>query len=123
MHQGQHRTQKRLGNDLQHDDHPGGKQQALPGASAQARFVPRAEALGNLDGKALGQAHGKAQHRPVQPSGGGYRGQRRHALHASHHQRVHQAVQLLEQVARQNGQAEQKNVPGRAAVGHVSGLG
>ena len=115
----QHGREACLGSDFQHNDRENGQKNALAHGTPEARMVPGAEGLGDLNAEALGQAHGDGEHQPVQPAGAGHGSQGGHALTASDDQGVHKVVELLQNIAGGNGQAESENMPGRPAGGHI----
>ena len=114
--------QEELRDGFHHRHGHNGQQDALSHRPVELIIVRRPEGLRHLDAEALSQAHRQGKHQPVQPAGGGNSRQRIHA-HLAHHKGVHQGIQLLEGIACHDGQAEQNQVPGRAACGHIAGLG
>ena len=119
VQQVQNRHQQHLGDDLQQYHHRCGKHDALPGGQLQSRVILRAETLSNHDGKALCQTHCDGKHRPIQPPGRGYSRQRRNPLDPADHQRIHQIIHLLKQIACNNRQGEEENQLGNAAFRQI----
>ena len=83
---------------------------------AQLLMVSRAELLGHRDGKAAAHAAAKTHHQKVDGAGGAHRRQRGPAQCLAHDSGVHHAVQLLEQIPKQDRDAKAQNLGHRTAL-------
>ena len=122
LQQPQKEGQRALSEQLERSDRHHSQQHALPRRAFQPFMIRRAEAMGNLDGKALGQSNRNAGQRPVQPARGCDRGQRRHPILLAHNERVHNGIDLLQKIARDDGQRKCHDQPDGIADGHIFGV-
>lgn len=81
--------------------------------------VLRAEALGNVDRKALCQSLNQPDHKPVEPVGRAERGQRVHTDELADHHGIHHGVHLLKHVAEHQRQGKGENQLCRPSLRHV----
>ena len=89
-----------------------GAQPDAPGhVAAQLLVVARAELLGGGDGKAAAHPGAEAHHQEVDGPGGAHRRQGVAPQGLAHDGGVHHAVELLEQIAKQEGNAEAEDLP------------
>ena len=119
LHQLHHRAGQRNGADGQH--HTG--RHAEPGGvgdmAAQIFIVPRAEQLCNGNRKAVADADDETQNQIVDRAGSADRGQRTDTAEPAHDDGIRQRIELLEQVAQHQRQAEQENNFERTAARKV----
>ena len=81
----------------------------LARAAPHSGGIPRAEALGNGDGKAGADPQSKAQDQKVQCAGGAYGGKGLDAQQPAHDDAVGQIIELLKQVSYDKRSAESQN--------------
>ena len=87
--------------------------------AAQITVIPRAEQLCNGNRKAVADADDKAEDQIVDRPGRADRGQRTDTAEAANDDGVRQRIELLEQVAQHQRQAEQENNFERTAARKV----
>ena len=105
----------------QHRPEQQGQPDRVGGVAAHPLAVPGAEAAGQRDGKAAGDAVHKAQHQVAQAAHAAHGSQRLHPDKAAHDDGVGHVVKLLEQAAQHQRHREQQDQLQRLALGHVFG--
>ena len=87
--------------------------------AAQITVIPRTEQLRDWDCKAVADANDKAEDQIVDRPGRADRGQRTDTAEPAHDDGIRQRIELLEQVAQHQRQAEQENNFERTAARKV----
>ena len=110
------------GNHHAHDGKNHARQQAEGHGGVDGGVHPlvilRAEVAGNDHAGPGKQAAEQAHQQEDDIAGGAYCGQRVAAQKVADHQRVHNVIKLLEQIAPENGKGETHNLPADRAAGH-----
>ena len=119
LHQLHHRAGQRNGADGQHHAARNAKPRGVGHMAAQITVIPRAEQLRDWDRKAVADANDKAEDQIVDRPGRADRGQRTDTAEPAHDDGIRQRIELLEQVAQHQRQAEQENNFERTAARKV----
>ena len=119
LHQLHHGAGQRHGRHGQHHAARNAKPRGVGHMAAQITVIPRAEQLRDWDCKAVADADDETQNQIVDRAGSADRGQRTDTAEAADDDGVRQRIELLEQVAQHQRQAEQENNFERTAARKV----